>query len=133
MAYSNLADLKTRIHEDELIQLTDDAGIGVVDSALVDSLIQEADSLIDQFLNGVTALPLSTVPPVIKGISVDFTLYLVHFRREQIVPEGVKEQRELGLELLRLFQEGKMKIAEITPTISNSPTQIFGETVLDQF
>lgn len=120
MAYSSLEDLNNRISEEELIQLTDDANLGVIDTQLVDDLRLEADDLIDQHLKGRAELPLALVPPVIQGISVDLTLYLLHLRRSGEVPPAVTEQRKTALNLLEYFRDGKLSLADAV-TIEKNP------------
>ena len=49
MAYSTQTDLLEQITEDELIQLTDDADAGAVDSDAVTRAIVDADAEIDGY------------------------------------------------------------------------------------
>src|SRR3989339_326521 len=100
VAYSTLDDLKRRLSEGELVQLTDDHNTGLIDQGLVDSVISEVDRLIDSYLMNQVAVPLSTVPPLIQGLSADLALFRLFLRRGGAVRDEVKELYRQGLQTL---------------------------------
>ena len=57
MAYCTQADLLNQITEAEMIQLTDDAGAGAVDSVKVDAALNAASATIDAYSGARYALP----------------------------------------------------------------------------
>ena len=68
MAYNTLDKIKKlRIPEALLIQLTDDADLGIIDEEIAAGVIAGSDALIDGYLRGRLILPLSPVPDLIPG------------------------------------------------------------------
>lgn len=139
MAYSSLDDLKNRISLEELIQLTDDDNLGVVNTTLIDQLRLEADDLIDQHLKGRATLPLTSAPQVLVGVSADLTLHLLHYRRGGELPGSVLEQHKNAMKTLELFRTGKLNISDAI-TLEKSPdfqaqsqTAWFGSDELNQY
>ncbi len=78
MAYSSIDDLKKKIDEIKLIQLTDIGGSGRVDSAKVEAAIAEADALIDSYVSRVYQTPLGPVPNVVVDISATIAIGNLH-------------------------------------------------------
>ncbi|VAX21124.1 hypothetical protein MNBD_NITROSPINAE02-507 [hydrothermal vent metagenome] len=78
MAYSSIDDLKKKIDEIKLIQLTDIGGSGRVDSVKVESAIAEADALIDSYVSRVYQTPLGPVPNIVVDISATIAIGNLH-------------------------------------------------------
>ncbi|VAX22511.1 hypothetical protein MNBD_NITROSPINAE03-2052 [hydrothermal vent metagenome] len=78
MAYSDLNDLKKKIDEAVLVQLTDTTDSGVVDSAKTDRAIRDADALIDSYAGKVYKVPMSPAPDVITDISATLAIAGLH-------------------------------------------------------
>ena len=110
MSYSSLDDLKRRISEAELIQLTDDQGLGQIDQTLVSGAIAESDGLVDSFVRAQTAVPLSDPPEVIRLISADLTLYRLYTRRGLSVNEEVVSLKDKAFSMLEKIAKGELKI-----------------------
>jgi len=81
MAYSTQADILEQLSEAHLIQLTDDAGAGTVDADVVSRAIADADAEIDSYCATKYDTPFTTVPAVIRKLSVDMAIYNVYARR----------------------------------------------------
>lgn len=96
MAYSTQSDLLERISEPELIQLTDDAGAGVIDSAKVTAAIREADATIDAYASRRYNIPL-VVTDQVRALSARLAIYFLEVRR-RMVREITKDlyERDLG-------------------------------------
>lgn len=99
MPYCTQADLIERFGEAEITQLSDRAGLGTLDSAVVDGAIDDADAEIDGYLSGRYALPLASVPAVMVRLACDISRYylfghdvtdLVRERYEQAIGYLVK-------------------------------------------
>lgn len=75
MPYCTQADLIERFGEAEITQLSDRAGEGTLDSAVVASAIDDADAEIDGYLSGRYALPLASVPAVMVRLACDIARY----------------------------------------------------------
>jgi len=87
MAYIAQADLTPRrITAKELVELTDDAATGEVDTTVVTQILDEASGKIDAYVGGKYTLPLSVTEQV-KGLAVDIAAFLLFSRRRRMQPE----------------------------------------------
>lgn len=75
MAYATRDDMVKRFGEDELIELTDRANIGDVDTDLVDSTLEDASAEIDSYLAGRYTVPLAQAPRFLAGLCQDIARY----------------------------------------------------------
>jgi phage gp36-like protein len=82
MPYATLDDLKKILNEAVLIDLTDDAGAGVIDSAVVDNSLEAADVEIDAYLGERYSLPLSPAPAIVAKLAGDLAVFNLYSRRE---------------------------------------------------
>ena len=57
--YCSVDDMANRFDLNELIQLTDSSGLGLIDEQVVTAAITDASSVIDGYLGGRYPLPLS--------------------------------------------------------------------------
>ena len=92
MAYCTAADLTERMSNEELMQLTDDAGTGVPDQDIISKAIAAAQDTIDGYLRGRYPVPLESVPGIVKNLALDLTTYTLFKRRNQL---SMNEAREL--------------------------------------
>ena len=91
MAYCTQSDLLEQISEDDMIQLTDDADAGNVDDDVVTRAIADADAEIDSYCGTKYDVPFSTVPVMVRKLSVDMSIYNLYARR-QGAPEDRKPE-----------------------------------------
>lgn len=107
MAYSSLEDLKKAIPETNIIQLTDDEGLGSVNQNRVDEAIAYADQMIDGYLRGRYTTPLSPVPGLIKKLSVDLAVFHLYSRRLELeMPEAMMQRYKSAVKVLEQIQKG---------------------------
>lgn len=106
MAYSTLDDLKNKIDEAALIQLTDTADSGTVDAAKTARAIRDADALIDSYVGKVYKVPMNPVPHIITGVSAALAVSNLHLFRSVDSPVW-NGAREKALSFLREVAEGK--------------------------
>lgn len=66
-----------RFGERELIQLTDDDGLDVINSDILNAAIEDAEAEINGYLSKY-ALPLATVPSVLVRKSCDIARYFLY-------------------------------------------------------
>lgn len=68
MPYATVTDLQDRLGEPRLTQLTDLAQppVGLVDTAVAQKALDDAEAEIDGYLMGRYTLPLQPVPPVLR-------------------------------------------------------------------
>lgn len=115
MAYATLDDLKEQLDETTLIELTDDAGAGVVDTTATTRAIADADEEIDGYVGSRTSVPLSPVPGIIRKLSVDIALYNLFSRRHDSIPEIRKERYNNAVKFLTKFAEGTITLGQSDP------------------
>ncbi len=114
--YCTQADIVEQITEDELIQLTDDAGAGSVDSDKVDRAIADADSEIDSYCGARYGVPFTTVPTMIRKVSVDIAVYHLYTRRAALgLPEERKTRYEKAVQFLRDVARGLASLGSDEP------------------
>ncbi len=107
MPYATLADLTARFGDEELTQLTDRLGAGVVDAAVAGAALAEAEAEIDAYLAGRHALPLATVPPILVRIACDIARY----RLATDAPlEEVRKRYEDARRLLENLAAGRVTL-----------------------
>ena len=114
MAYSAKADILEQLDEDILIQLTDDHDAGVVDDDAVTRAIADADSEIDSYCGTRHAIPFSTVPPRVRKLSVDISIYNLYARRKG-APEDRKTRYDNAIRFLKDVAKGVATLGEDDP------------------
>jgi phage gp36-like protein len=105
MPYCTQADLLNQLTQEELIQLTDDAGSGTVDTAKVDAALAAASATIDAYAGARYTLPLQTSEKV-KQLCVDLAIYELEKRRRRI-REATLAARDAALSFLRDLARGR--------------------------
>ncbi|KKL24308.1 hypothetical protein LCGC14_2416610 [marine sediment metagenome] len=110
MPYSTLDDIKKLLPEDTLITLTDDEGLGQVDTARVDEAIAQADSEIDSYCGGRYSVPVSPAPAILKKLSVDIAIYTLYSRIVQEMPEIRTERYKTALKQLDGIARGTISL-----------------------
>ncbi|MEW6115378.1 MAG: DUF1320 domain-containing protein [Nitrospirota bacterium] len=142
MPYCTLDDIKKAIPESNIIQLTDDNGLGAVDQAKVDDAIAYADQIIDGYLRGRYTLPLSSVPGLIGKLSVDLAIFHLYGRKfEMELPEGIMARYKNAIKLLEQIQKGLLSLgiesssteAGHYKTNKTSEDRTFSKDVLDAY
>ncbi len=120
MSYSLQADILDQLDEVVLIELTDDAGAGVVDTDKVARAIEDADATIDAYCQERYTIPLSPVPDKIRSVSVDIAIYNLYSRRDDTVPDVRKDRHKENIRFLEMVAAGKIKLGASTPVESNT-------------
>ena len=77
MSYITKADLIARFGRDELTQLTDRDRSGVIDDLALDAAIADAGGLIDSYIGGRYALPISQPVPILTRYAGDLVRYFL--------------------------------------------------------
>ncbi|TCS69766.1 phage gp36-like protein [Sulfuritortus calidifontis] len=135
MPYATAADLITRYGEDELIQLTDRVGAGVVDTAIVSRALDDAEAEIDGYLAARYRLPLPTTPALLARIACDIARYRLW---EDRASDEVRQRYEDARRLLENISSGRASLGlpaglppESQPALSlaaakSGPAPVFG-------
>ncbi len=105
MAYCTQNDLLNQLTEAELIQLTDDAQAGTVDTTKVDAALAGATATIDAYAGGRYTLPLQASEKI-KQLCVDLAIYELEKRRRRI-REATLGARDAALAFLRDLALGR--------------------------
>lgn len=108
-AYISQDELASALSQDELVQLTDDAGTGQADTAVVDQVIAEAEAEVDAYLAARYTLPLTTVPAVVKRIAVDLAVWALYTRRK-LTDEAVNARHKQAQRLLEAMARGTVSL-----------------------
>jgi len=108
MAYCVKADMVSRFSEIEMVQLTDQDNLGIIDDTVLDLAINDASAEIDSYLGNYT-LPLVTVPLSLVRIACDIARYYLY---DDMVPaDGVVLKRyEDALRFLRSVAKGDISL-----------------------
>lgn len=116
MAYSLQTDIEEQISSGELIELTDDAGAGAVDSSAVSRAIADADAEIESYCSGRYPMPFSPVPPMIRKLSVDIAIYNLFSRRAILkLPEERQKRYDNAIRFLRDVSKGLISLGSDAP------------------
>lgn len=107
MAYVSLADLVDRYGEEEIAQRSDRAAGVTIDAAVVGQAIADAEAEIDAWLAARYALPLPTVPAVLKRVAAAMARYHLW---EQQASERVRQDYEDARRLLEAISRGRVAL-----------------------
>ena len=135
--YATEADIRERVPEEVLIQLTDDPQAGETDANIVIEAIRWADNVINGFLCRRYRLPFANPHPVLGEISADIAVYHLYSRRMDIVPEVWEKRWEFWRKWLEDVAKGDLALEDGTGGAGSlrvsAPRQEFTESVLDSF
>jgi len=113
MPYCTLADLKSELNEQELVELTDDESSGVVNESHINAAIAKADAKIDFFCGQQVDVPFSSAPPIVKEWSKTLSIYYL-FLRKKVIPEDVKTAAKEIFDLLAEIADGEASIPGVS-------------------
>jgi phage gp36-like protein len=114
--YSTVEDWKKICPEQTILRLTDDLGMGAIDTAKVSELIAAADGEIEPYLEAAGwSIPLATVPDLIRNFSATLGIYKGHQRKVAEVPKSWRQAYVDAISYLKDIRDGKMKLPTTTP------------------
>jgi phage gp36-like protein len=110
MPYATLASLTARYGADMLVDLTDRAmpPAGEIDAGVVDEAIADADAIVDGYLAGRYALPLSGTPRLVQTLAEALAVYKLH---AQVAPDKIEKDYRDALKLLQQIATGEVRLA----------------------
>jgi phage gp36-like protein len=117
MPYCTQADILEQISLSELIQFTDDSGLGAVDASVVERAIADADAEIDSYAAVRYPVPFAPVPAMIRKTSVEMAVYNIFARRRGATPAR-KERYDNAIRFLRSVAKGEVSIGSDAPAES---------------
>lgn len=114
--YANRLAMIDRYSEGELIQLTDRARLGVIDDAVLDQALLDADAEIDGYLAVRYTLPLASTPPVLLRIACDVARYRLY---DDAATEEVRNRYTDAVKWLAAIARGLVSLG-MPPTTAPS-------------
>jgi phage gp36-like protein len=112
VGYCNRDDLVQRFGAREIDDLLDRDNNGDDDTDTLQETIEDADALIDGYLGSRYAVPLETVPHLIRSISCDITRYKLW---DDNAPDEVRKRYEDAVKQLRDIANGLISLPIDTP------------------
>lgn len=119
MSYLTSADLVVRFGAAQLALLADHDNDGVADEPVLARAIGDAGSVVDLFVRGRYALPLSPVDPAIAVIVGDLARRLLYGDATE-VPDSVTEADKAARRQLELIAKGDVTLTS-APASSSEP------------
>lgn len=120
MTYASQADLESRFSSAELLELTDDEGLGVINTTTVGLALADADAEINSYLAAVYALPLTQTSPELVRLACDIARYRLWDQKSD--QDQVKSRYEAAIAKLRDIAKGlaSLGLASDNSTVSES-------------
>jgi len=110
MTYATQQQMIDRYGTSALVMLTDRAefATGVIDAAMIDRALADADATIDGYLARHYALPLAVVPPQLPPIAQALAYWSLHLTE----PDGkTKADYDTALRMLKDIADGRVRLA----------------------
>lgn len=148
MRYATVADIQRAIPDQTLIWLScDDPSATVMDVAVVEAAIKEAEELVDSHIRERYPVPFDATPTLVKSWTVAIARHSLYCRRPdgQELPDGVVRGYSDALRMLDLVRARKLSLGIQAgeqagqPQPANAeprfriPKRKFGDDVLDKF
>jgi phage gp36-like protein len=130
--YGQRTDLN--LDEQRLAELTDDTGqADTPNEALISSLGEQADTYIDEALQGTYVTPLADPPPAaIRYIRSDLLRYAIYQHRPELeMPKQIDAAANAARQRLREFAEGAAPLAAARVAAQAQPYDTAGELDTD--
>lgn len=121
MAYSTVDDIRDQIPENEIIQLTDDVDLGVIDISVVERAVADADAEINSYCGERYAVPFSPVPLIVRKFSVVLSIYNLFMRRGDI-PDDRETHRDNAILFLKDVAKGIVTLGVDAPAEETQDT-----------
>lgn len=115
--YCTQQDMIDRFGEEELIQLTDRDGEGVVDSNVLDRAIADAAAEIDGYLATRYKLPLAETHPALPRLATDIARYLLY---DDAATDKVQERYDKAIAFLRDVARGTVSLVQQTGSVAET-------------
>jgi len=109
MPYATKQAMIDRFAEREVIALTDRDDAGVIDDAVLQAALVNADAEINPYLENRVALPLATVPLILVGYACDIARYRLT-GAAVIETDTIARRYRDAIEFLKLFAAGKVSL-----------------------
>ncbi len=113
--YITSSDIERVISKKEVVDLLNDANRNVtitdgIISNLIDEIITEAEDLVNGYLRGRYDTPLSTVPSIIKRITLNVFRYYLYDRRNISIPQNIVDSYDESVSQLENIRKGLLDL-----------------------
>ena len=120
MAYASQSDITPRrLTLAQLVQLTDDAHVGAVNTEIVTEVLDDASSLIENYCRERYKLPLQQTK-ALTLMTVSIAVYKLYERRPGKMAETVQASYDDTLRLLKDIAAGKASLDQPVGTVDQS-------------
>ncbi|MDZ7655606.1 MAG: DUF1320 domain-containing protein [Sulfurimicrobium sp.] len=120
--YATIVDMIARFGEEQLVQLTDRLGSGVLDETVIDQAIADASALVDGYLSGRYPVPLSPAPAILVGYACDLARYNLFPDANLDDVNTVRIRQRDAIRFLEQVGQGKLSLG-MTPVATTSLPQ----------
>jgi phage gp36-like protein len=133
MAYISNADIERRLGHLLYVQLTDDAGRGSADEAVVAEARLGAEGEVDSYLGRRYAVPVDLVAhpelgDMLRSVALDLAEYRLHARRPA-APAEVKSKREAAVRWLQRIAVGEAVLPSMEEMGANHAMGFAGQAI----
>jgi len=125
--YCTLEDLKSRIPEDVLAELTDDTGAGAVNAERIDAAIKDATDEVNGYCQARYPVPFSPAPGYVKKLTMDIALYNLFSARgydEDSTDKSIIDRYRAAVRSLENIAKGVITLGEPAPPPASDGTDI---------
>jgi len=135
MSYINNNDVQQRLGAARYVQLTDDAGTGSANEAVVDEARAAAEGVMDSHLSRRYAVPIDVathpeVVAVLVGIALDLVEHRLYARRRD-VPSDIVAKRNAAIDWLQRVARGEAALPSVAPIAPGGASGIRAATTGD--
>ncbi len=131
MSYATLADLKNKLDEETLIQLSDDADTGSVVSSVIDAALEAADVEIDSYLAAKYSLPLAEGVQILTHVAADIAIVNLYSRRNG-PPEHWQKKYDNHIAFLEKVVAGEISLGASTPVAGDEAQVVSSERIFSR-
>lgn len=107
MPYATLADLIERAGEAEIRQVADRDRDGAIDADVIEAALQDADNLVNGYVATKYAVPLASVPDLVRTWAVSIARYVLH---RNGAPDHVEQDYKDALAALKDVAAGRLTL-----------------------
>lgn len=138
MPYATQQNLIDRFGESELLALADRDNNDVVEAAIVDDAIGDADRIIDGYISARYDLPLSSTPEILTAFACDIARYRLHIDSPPDVvrdryKDAIKGLMDISAGKASLDVDGKEADAKPGGIAISSSSPLFGRDAMKGF
>lgn len=109
MSYCTLDDLKRKVDERTLVELTDATASGLIDAATVDRAVRDASAMVDSFAGKHYKVPFNPVPHAVADAVSALAARALHRYRGLSSPAW-EQAGEEAMAFLEKLSEGKVAL-----------------------